>query len=142
MNKTLISTMMICGAGFAFSDDLVVEVTGDIDETMSLTLFEAETHVIKSDDFMDEIASFKLENGFCGQLTEVDIDAEGLSVNMNLMIHGSLSLASVDEDTGETDVRTLGAVLVDNISFSLEEIHEICVPNSGDGESDGADGKK
>ena len=61
MNKTLISTMMICGAGFAFSDYVVVEVDGDIDETMSLTLFEAETTVIQSHDFMKEIADFKLE---------------------------------------------------------------------------------
>ena len=61
MNKTLISTMMICGAGFAFSDYVVVEVDGDIDETMSLTLFEAETTVIQSHDFMKKLQILNLK---------------------------------------------------------------------------------
>ena len=139
MNKTLISTMMICGAGFAFSDNLAVEVTGEIDETMSLTLFEAETHVIQSHDFMKEIADFKLKNGFCGQLQEVKIDDPDFSVNMNITLEGSLSLVSHDEYTGEADVTTLGAVLMDDVSLSLKEIDAICAPDLGDGDSDDGD---
>jgi len=139
MNKTLISTMMICGAGFAFSDDLVVEVIGENNETMSLTLYEAETNVIQSHDFMKEIADFKLENGFCGQFQEVKIDDPNFSVNMTITLTGNLSLVLPDDELGETDVKSLGAVLVDDISFSLEDINEICIPDSDDGDSGDGD---
>ena len=106
---------------------------------MSLTLFEAETTVIQSHDFMKEIADFKLEKGFCGQLQEVNIDSDGLSVNMNITLAGNLSLVSHDAYTGETDVTTLGAVLVDNVSFSLDDIDEICIPDSDGGDSGDGD---
>ena len=134
MNKTLISTMMICGAGFAFSDDVVVNVTGETDETMSLTVFEAGTIEVESVDFIDDIADFKLEKGFCDQLEAVDIDAEGLSINMNIAINGSLSLSSTDGDGG-TEVQTFGAVLEDNISLSVDKIDAMCFPEMNDVET-------
>ena len=138
MNKTLISTMMICGAGFAFSDNEVVEVTGDIKETMSLTVFEAETHVIESDGFMKKIADFKLEKGFCRQIEWVDLGDDRLSVNMNITVDADLSL-SFAESTEETFVATVGAVLEDDVSISVEDIRAICLPDSGDGDSGDGD---